>query len=304
MINRILTRSLSAAAAAMAMLGGAVAQEIAPDSEEDNYVQGNLLFLAYHEAGHLILDQVFEADQRSDRRAAEEIADDLATWLLLPDADEPDQDEELFAAIMGWLQSADEAGEGIAESPHYPSDEDRASRIACLLYGGNPELYADLAEALWEEGSADVCVEEHAGLQKDLEEWLGDAFLEEDEQTEASVNYEYREPDSDDPALQYAYQYVAGAELLEDFAQDIVDFVRLPQDISIVAESCGAGQAEFRYSEQSRLITVCYEAVDWFIKRASLDYDGAGDEGAASASGEGDQLGSGGNRVKKKPVRR
>lgn len=304
MMNHFLTRALPAAAAAMAMACGAGAQEIAPDSEEDNYVQGNLLFLAYHEAGHLILDKVFEADQQSDRRAAEEIADDIATWLLLPDADEPDQDEELIAAIMGWLQSAGEAGSAISESPHYPSDEDRASRIACLLYGGNPELYADLAEALWEEGSADVCVEEHAGLQKDLEEWLGDAFLEEGEQSEASVNYEYREPESDDPALQYAYQYVAGAELLEDFAQDIVDFVRLPQDVSIVAESCGAGQAEFKYSAQAGVITVCYEAVDWFIKRASLDYDGAGDDGAASASGEGEQLGSGGNRVKKKPVRR
>ncbi len=304
MMKCVLTRSLPAAAAAVAMLCGAGAQEIAPDSEEDYYVQGNLLFLAYHEAGHLILDQVFEADQRSDRRAAEEIADDIATWLLLPDADEPDQDEELIAAIMGWLQSADEAGEGVTESPHYPSDEDRASRIACLLYGGNPQLYADLAEALWEEGSADICVEEHAGLQKDLEEWLGDAFLEEGEQSEASVNYEYREPDSDDPAIQYAYKYAAATELLEDFAQDVVDFVRLPQDVSVVAESCGAGQAEFKYSEQARTITVCYEAVDWFIKRASLEYNGSGDEGAASAAGEGEQLGSGGNRVKKKPVRR
>ena len=304
MINRVLTRALPAAAAAIAMACGANAQEIAPGSDEDRYVQGNLLFLAYHEAGHLILDQAVEVDQRADRRAAEEIADDIATWLLLPDADEPDQDEELIAAILGWLQSADEAGSAAGENPHYPSDEDRASRIACLLYGGNPDLYADLAEVLWEEGSADICVEEHASLQKDLEEWLGDAFLTEGEQSDASVNYDYREPDSDDPALQYAYQYVSGAELLEDFAQDIVDFVRLPRDISVIAESCGAGQAEFKYNAEARMIIVCYEAVDWFIKRASLDYDGAAEEGGAISSGGGEELGSGGARVKKKPVRR
>jgi hypothetical protein len=296
---------LPAVAAATAMISTAGALQIEPDTAEDRYVQGNLLFLAYHEAGHLILDQVFDADQRADRRAAEEIADDIATWLLLPDPDEPDQDEELFAAIMGWIQSASEAG-ATTENPHYPSDENRASRIACLLYGGNPELYADLAEALWEDGSESVCVEEHESLQNDLEEWLGDAFLGPDEQSDAAVNYEYREPDGADPDIQYAYEYVMGAETLEDFAQDIVDFVRLPQDIAIVADVCGEGQAEFKYSAEALTITVCYEAVDWFIKRAALGPDALGPSAAASGSGGGGggDLGSGGNRVKKKPVRR
>lgn len=299
-----LGRSLAGITTALWAISTAEAQPIEPDSPEDFYVQGNFLFLAYHEAGHLLIDQVLEHDQRSDRFAAESAADDIATLLMLPDPDEPDQDEEITAAILGWLQSANEAGDATGQNPHYPSDDERADRIACLLYGGNPDLYAEIAEALWEEGSADVCVEEHEKLQSEFVELFGDALIPPAEQSEASVEYEYVEPDGADANLLYAHQYAIDNQLLEDFAQDIIEFVRLPQNAAIVAQSCGEGQAQFLYSPEERKITVCYEAVDWFIRRASLGPE------AFSASGEpgdvdsGEALGSGGGRVKKKPVRR
>jgi hypothetical protein len=292
------------AAAALAAASAANAQSIEPDSAEDYYVQGNFLFLAYHEAGHLLIDQALGFEQRGDRRAAEEAADDIATWLLLPDPDEPDQDEEIIAAIAGWLQSANESGAATGGNPHYPSDDDRADRIACLLYGGDPELYAELAEALWEEGSADVCVAEHETLQTEFEELFGEALIPPAEPSEASVSYEYVEPDAADVNLSYAYRYAADNELLEEFAQDIVDFVRLPEDISIVAQSCGEGQAQFLYSPDERKITICYEAIDWFFQRALLGPEAFAASGVAGSDDAGDLLGSGGGRVKKKPVKR
>jgi hypothetical protein len=91
---------------ALALAFGARAQAIEPGSAVDNYVLGNFLFLAYHEAGHLIMDQVMDLDQSGDRRSAEETADDIATWMMLPDPDEPEQDEQVVAAVLGWLQSA------------------------------------------------------------------------------------------------------------------------------------------------------------------------------------------------------
>lgn len=292
------------AAAMLALSAAANAQQIEPGSTEDDYVQGNFLFLAYHEAGHLIMDQVMEVDQRQDRLAVEEAADDIAAWMMLPDPDEPEQDEQVIAAVLGWLQSANESAGGVGENPHYPSDDDRADRIACLLYGGNPELYAEIAEALWEEGSADVCVGEHESLHEDFEEWFGDVLIPPAEQSEASVQYEYHEPDQSDADLYYAYEYVSSNEMLEDFAQDIVEFVRLPQNVGIVAQSCGEGQAEFKYSPETRMITVCYEAVDWFIKRAALGPEAFGPSESAGGSSDDGNLGSGGGRVKKKPVKR
>jgi hypothetical protein len=290
---------------ALALAFEARAQAIEPGSAEDNYVQGNFLFLAYHEAGHLIMDQVMDLDQSGDRRSAEETADDIATWMMLPDPDEPEQDEQVVAAVLGWLQSANEAGDATGENPHYPSDDDRASRIACLLYGGNPNLYADIADAFWEKGSADVCVDEHQSLQEDFEEWFGDALIPPAEPSAASVRYEYQEPDGADAGVFYAYQYLSENEMLEDFAEDIVEFIRLPNDVGIVAQSCGEGVAEFRYSPDARLIIVCYEAVDWFIKRAALGPEAFGPSagGGAGAADDG-SLGSGGGRVKKKPVKR
>ncbi len=290
--------------AALAAAAPAAGQEIEPDSAEDDYVQGNFLFLAHHEAGHMIMDQVLDLDLRSDRRAAEEAADEIATWLMLPDPDEPDQDEEIVAAIMGWLQSANEAGEATGENPHYPSDDDRADRIACLLYGGNPDLYAEIAEALWEEGSADVCIADHESLLESFESWFGHALIPPAEPSKASVRYEYQEPDSADADLYYAFQYVSENQMLEDFAQDIVEFIRLPRDIGIVAQSCGEGDAQFKYSPETQVITVCYEAVDWFIKRAALGPEAFGPSDGGAAVFDDGNIGSGGGRVKKKPVRR
>jgi hypothetical protein len=71
--------------------------------------------------------------------------------------------------------------------------------------------------------------------------------------------------------------------MLEDFAQDIVEFIRLPNDVGIVAQSCGEGVAEFRYSPNARLIIVCCEAVDWFIKRAALGPEAFGPSAGGGA---------------------
>lgn len=102
----------SAVAAALLGVGlaagpQALAKDFDPaDAAQDRYVQGNLLFLAYHEVGHLLQHVVLGVDQRQNQRNAEVIADDVATWLMLPDPNEPDQDEEIIAAMQGWLDAA------------------------------------------------------------------------------------------------------------------------------------------------------------------------------------------------------
>lgn len=292
------------AAAALAVFGApAFAAEFNPaDPAQDNFVQGNFLFLAYHEAGHMILDLALQVDQRAERRFSEEAADDIATWLMLPDPGEPDQADHVLAAVEGWRRSAIEAEPEIEGNPHYPSDDERADRIECLLYGGNPDLYASIGEGFTE---PQVCIDEHAGLESDLTAWFGEALIDDTDSASTSVHYAY-EPIGLRRNLSAAAAYMASNEMLEDLAEDVSQFIDLPQDVYLVAKSCGAGQAQFKYSPEAREITLCYEAVDWFMKRAALGPYGVppADDDASAAAGDDDGLGSGGGRVKKKPVKR
>lgn len=284
------------AAACITVLGlNASAQAFNPaDEGQSRYVDGNLLFLAYHEVGHMILDQVLDADQQSDRLQSEETADDIATWLMLPDPDEPEQDDEIWAAMEGWSRSA-ELQQGVGQSPHYPDDADRAARIACYLYGSNPALYPELAKEFSVSISSVNCVDEVKALHADLMEWFADALVTPGSRDGARVHIEYQPATGN---LAAARSFLMQSRVLEDAVEDIAEFIRLPNDIQVVAQGCGAGAAEFRYSPSARRITACYEAVDWLMRDAS------GEQQVVSAGGDaqaGDDMGSGGRRVARRP---
>jgi hypothetical protein len=102
-------RCLVAGGALSCLAASAIAQETIDTELEDQWVIGNLVFLAYHEVGHLLLDQVVQVDQLNNRLAAEQSADDIATWLISPDPGEEIESSEAVAAI-GWL--AGDGGQG------------------------------------------------------------------------------------------------------------------------------------------------------------------------------------------------
>lgn len=265
----------------------------ASNAGQDAYVEGNLFFLAYHEVGHMILDQVLDVDQHRDRLASEEAADDIATWLMLPDPDEPEQDEEILAAVEGWRRSA-RLQQGVSQSPHYPDDATRAARIACYLYGSSPDLYAALAETFSVSINSVDCAEEVVVLHADLEDWFGDHLIPPASADGGAIRVEYQPAGA---ALDAARRYLMQSGVLEEAAEDISQFVRLPNDVTLVARSCGRGAAEFRYSPSARRITACYEAVDWLMRDANDEQQDVSQPGAES----GDDMGSGGARVPRRP---
>ncbi len=271
----------------------AQAQGFDPSDEgQSAYVDGNLFFLAYHEVGHMILDQVLDVDQQGDRLASEETADDIATWLMLPDPDEPEQDEEIWAAVEGWARGAD-LQQGVGQSPHYPDDATRAARIACYLYGSNPELYPDLARAFQVSISSVDCAEEVSVLHADLQSWFGENLIP-PASPAGVVRVEYEAAVG---AFEAAQRYLRESGVLEDAAEDISQFVQLPNDVTLIARNCGAGAAEFRYSPSARRITACYEAVDWLMRDAADEQQ----DMSQAAEEQGDDMGSGGARVRRRP---
>lgn len=270
------------------------------DEVQDLYVDGNLLFLTYHELGHVILHQVLNVDQRQNRLASEEYADDIATWLMLPDPDEPEQDEEILAALIGWIDSADQQ-EGPSESPHYPDDIERAARIACYLYGSDPDLYAELGE-VFSEAFEDVdCMSEVDALHDDFESWFGDFLVEPGEQDSTRVTVQYGPAG---PGQEEARDVLIESGILDFAAEDVSQFIRLPRDVYIVAQSCGPGAAEFRYNPNARRISACYEAVAWFLGHAdeeAVALAPRSEGGSSPGASDDDDLGSGGARVRRKP---
>jgi hypothetical protein len=273
----------------------AQAQNVAGlDSEQEAYVDGNLYFLAYHEVGHMIMDQVLNEDQIADRRASEEIADDIATWLLLPDPDEPPFDADLVAAMRGWMRSST-LQDGVGQSPHYPDDAERAARIACYVYGSNPSQYGSIAQMFPNSINSVNCEEEVEILQEDLQTWFEGSMIPPAEADGALVTVAYGPAGG---ALAEARDYLMESGVLEEAAEDISQFIRLPNEVRIVGQSCGAGAAEFRYRPSTRQITACYEAVDWLVRDARGEYQEAAEQGRDVRA---DELGSGGARVSRRP---
>lgn len=264
------------------------------DPRQKGYVDGNLIFLAYHEVGHLMLDTAL-VDQAADRRSSEEAADDVAIYIMLPDEDEPDQAREILYAIQGWKRSA-ASGDGVSISPHYPDDADRAARIACYLYGSNPDRFARLGKIFPNSIDSVDCEAEFTALTEDLDAWFGEALVKKGEKQGALPEVRYEDAP---PALQAAKAYLESTELLEDVAKDIAQFINLPEDVLLVGQSCGRGSAEFRYSPGARIITACYEAVDWLMRDANDEEQvvaGGGEDRAVDGA-----LGSGGSRVTQRP---
>ena len=302
-------------------LGGVIASSVAPaqaqmafdpaNEQQDDFVQGNFLFLAYHEAGHMLLDQLLGADQHKDRLASEQDADDIATWMMLPDPDEPEQDAETLAAIRGWEQSAGLAGAGNPlQSPHYPDDSERAARIVCLLYGNNPKVYADLRHRLAGGIDEKACVAEHDLMHEEFAEWFGEDLIPPATESDAKINVRYEAAGANEPDLQAVEAYLKKDHMLEELAEDIRQFVSLPNDITIAGKSCGDGTAEFKYSPSARQITACYEAIEWFMKHLPPELGGSqapetkgqpDSPPEAKKDPKDDDLGSGGARTKKRP---
>ncbi len=136
------------ASMAMAFAGPAASHAqgaVAPASEEtQNFVRGFVRFLAYHEAGHLLMMQIADLNNNPDWSQAdrEDYADKFAMILLRPDAGDPQGLEEIVSAAAGWLQVDDSV---IRNQPHAPASQ-RARDIICLLYGSDPEAFADFRD--------------------------------------------------------------------------------------------------------------------------------------------------------------
>ena len=272
----------------------ASAQEPSETDFEDQWVTGNLVFLAYHEVGHLLLDQVMKVDQQGNRLAAEQSADDIATWLVSPDPDEEIESSEAVAAIGGWLVQADNGG----DTPHppdadlYPDAATRAARIACLLLGSDesqPNAFAALEPIAALSFDVSDCRAAYEALDRSMEGVFGEADDIADNPV-ARVRVQYDPPS---PVLADAHDFLVESRILDELGEDLVEYIGLPVDVLLRGASCGRDSPGFVYNPARREIVACYEEVDWFL----FGDDAAGQAGAERETAAADGLGSRPRRI-------
>lgn len=256
-------RWLVSAAFVSAMVSAPV-QAQGQDPETEAFVRGFVRFLAYHEAGHMLMGQIADLNSRPDWTATdrEDYADRFAMILLAPDADDPDGVDEIISAAGGWLQVDSSV---IRDEPHAPA-EVRALEIICLLYGSNPSAFSDFAEYVPEGRD---CAGDYKLIETDIEE----VFRDYSGEAGREVEVVYAAPTG---GMERARQFLQNSGIVEDLKFDIEFDFYLTHRTTIQAMSCtGKAKPDTFYSDRVRgaapeqdhfVITLCYEMIDARLK--------------------------------------
>jgi hypothetical protein len=114
------------------------------EEEIENAVNGSFMFTVFHEVGHALVD-VLEIPVTGRE---EDTVDSLAAWWLI---DGDGGDESAISGALSFYVDPAQAGE-IDESQYatqHSLGQQRYYILACLVYGSDPENYANLIDEGW-----------------------------------------------------------------------------------------------------------------------------------------------------------
>lgn len=258
-------------AAFLSAMVSAPVQAQGRDAETETFVRGFVRFLAYHEAGHLLMGQVADLNSRPDWTATdrEDYADRFAMVLLAPDADDPDGVDEIISAAGGWLQVDSSI---VRNEPHAPA-EVRALEIICLMYGSNASAFSEFAEYVPEGRD---CSADYKQIEDDIEE----VFRDYSGEVGRKIEVVYAAPTG---GMEEARQFLQDSGIAEDLKSDIEFDFYLTHRTTIQAMSCtGKAKPDTFYSDRVRgttpdqdhfVITLCYEMIDARLKYGMRGFD-------------------------------
>jgi hypothetical protein len=242
----------------------------APDDAVTVFVLGNLQFLVVHEMAHMVIGELGVPVLGPEENAADYLA---AAALIRADRRSPAASarngEYLLAAAdaqrLSWVKGT---GMG-APVPYWDSHAltiQRFFQITCLLYGADPDTYADLP------GRIGMPAERAAGCATEFQRtdrainWLLSAYgRKPGEPPGEALEIRYEAP----PTL-VSQRFVAEmqrAGLIDAVVGRIGELFRLPRKATIVMRRCGRAEAAWRPERQE--LVVCYELVDMFYRMSA-----------------------------------
>ena len=222
------------------------------------FVTGNVLFVLGHETAHALVS-VFEIPVIGRE---EDAADALATVVALKMANSF-ADRVVINAARGWFlgdQRDKKEGTPTVFYDEHGLDLQRAYHIVCLLVGGAPDKFTDLAnEVKLPKERQNTCRFDYSNA-----EWSWSEVLKphkrkaEDPKTEIKVSYA--------PTTEFATLSELGRKLqiLESVAEWLSEDFVWKTPISLEMQECRSPGA--RWLPLSKKIVVCYELIREFVQ--------------------------------------
>lgn len=242
--------------------GEAADIELTAEEQEEValFVAGNILFTLYHEAGHALIAELGLPVVGRE----EDAVDMLAAVLMIPA--EPDEvaDQHIIAAADAFAMSHDlavEYGEPMDEglfAGEHGLDLQRYYQLVCLIYGSDPEGFADFAaDSGLPPERAEACPAEYVQAVTSWDRLI--APHRNGPGAPVSVVWGPVDPDLDG-----ARALLRESGLMDVVAQDLSESLTLPNPITLTAESCDGDPNAF-WIPADRTIVVCDDLVAWTV---------------------------------------
>ena len=222
------------------------------------FVTGNVLFVLGHETAHALISEFGIPVLGRE----EDAADALATIVSIKMASSF-ADRVVINAARGWfLADQRDRKEGMPATfyDEHGMDLQRAYNIVCLLVGGQPEKFADLAtEVKLPEERQGTCQGDFSNASWSWEQVLKPHMRKPgDPKTQIAVNYA-------DPG-EYATLAELGRKLqiLEAVAEWLSEDFTWKRPITLEMQQCG--QPGARWELDTKKLIVCYEIIREFVQ--------------------------------------
>jgi hypothetical protein len=234
--------------------------------ERVDFVVGNAYFVLLHEVAHMIIHEFDLPVLGNEEEAADTLA---ATTMVRLDSLAGDREFRftrmlLMAADANrilWNRGIEMQAGDRAYWANHPLSVQRATRIACLVYGSDIEAFVGLPEVLdMPFFRAGWCEEEYA-LAERARVWVREnvdhpRLL----RKGGDIGVVYDEPSDDDQAFIKTRLEAEG--ILENTAQYVADNFRMPGDVTFMAMSCDSPNAY--WDGEERRVILCYEILAAF----------------------------------------
>lgn len=245
-------KTLLAALLASILVVPAMAQEEVEITPED-FAINNAYSALYHEFGHLFVDQ-FQLPILGNE---EYVADAMATLMILQEQ----SDEALaisYDTVDGYLRSAEIFGaekmEDVDFNDEHGMDQQRAAQMTCLLVGGDPDNYADLADQMGlEQERQDNCGAEYEQASRGWESLMAD-HVRGSKPEGAKLTVVYEPATKDYEGME---KLLKDAKVLEKVAETVTKSFVLARPATLRAAICDEENAFYNPEDDS--VTMCYE---------------------------------------------
>jgi hypothetical protein len=239
------------------------------DEARANFVVANVVFALLHEFGHAVIRD-FEIPLLG---LEEDSADTLAAMALLPGGSGvvleqtrmPFIDMLALAAVgnaITWKTGAERQETAIVYWAQHSLSVRRAARIACLIYGSDPQRYAWIAEGTkMPDFRRDGCDDEYAMARRGAH-WVRDDFGKAAVASPGKGEIDVIYGVTRNSAQAEVRRFLQERGILEGVAAAVDEWFAFPAPLTLRARVCGGPNAY--WDPETREVRLCYELLEAF----------------------------------------